>query len=225
MSDTKKKNEQSKAIEPSRRDSIQIDEKEIKETSSTDLRATNAIKSIQDALQKGLPLPIGFGQVSASPQEILLMILINFRLGGLLKFKGASGAPNKCIKPVSVVFPHCSDVLLAHVKMFDGSSGTRTLADDDITGHFDDYFEFRDHHDSSLSNTSFERSVRQYIIRLYEELVPRHRGDRKQPARRYPATVGDRVLLSRQRSLSVVKHLCQTSILIGRHHGVSNHHV
>ena len=112
---------------------------------SSDLATTTAT-AVTDIFraQTGSSVPITRRPLGPSYDEIELMKKLNARLEGKIPLTGDVPVL-KCIRPVSVAFPHCSDVLLAHVNIYDSNSGTPVLSQDDVTNHFDDYFMFCDH--------------------------------------------------------------------------------
>jgi hypothetical protein len=88
-----------------------------------------------DSLRKGGPIPFTVRTTFPSQEERQTMQDINDRLVGKRpvprpRYKDA------CLRPLSVAFPPCSDVLLSLVKVTDT---------DEVTGHFHDYFTFCDH--------------------------------------------------------------------------------
>ena len=77
--------------------------------------------------------------IPSSPQpgeipEDLLKLIIDGRILAVLRIPPDF---KRCIEPVTVAFPHCTDVLLALPKLKN--------ADDEIVDHFNDYFKFGRH--------------------------------------------------------------------------------
>lgn len=89
------------------------------------------LKQILQQIQTGLPVACE----TKSSEEKLLMEKINDRLAGKRKIPLPRG--EECIKPLSVAFPQCSDVMLSLIKTTD--------MNDQITEYFNDYFMFCDH--------------------------------------------------------------------------------
>jgi len=95
------------------------------------------LREILQQFQAGLP--IAFKTAAPSPEEKVLMGKINDRLVGIKKIPSPRG--EECIRPLSVAFPQCSDVMLSLVKITEDGK----LNKDDIMDHFDEYFMFCDH--------------------------------------------------------------------------------
>jgi hypothetical protein len=72
-----------------------------------------------------------------SEENKALMTRLNDRLVGFAQVPVPRSDPgDRCMSPISVAFPPCSDVLLSLV---------RATETDEITGYFNDYFKFCDH--------------------------------------------------------------------------------
>ena len=89
-----------------------------------------------DSLRKGAPIPFTVSNGFPSEAELQTMQDINDRLAGI-KPVPRPRYRDPCLRPLSVAFPPCSDVLLSLVKTTDTG--------DEITTHFLDYFTFCDH--------------------------------------------------------------------------------
>jgi hypothetical protein len=80
-------------------------------------------------------IPFAFKEATGfSPEQKALMQAINDRLAGLAQIPNPRG--EACVRPLSVAFPECSDVMLALIRADDT---------DEITGYFNDYFLFCNH--------------------------------------------------------------------------------
>lgn len=105
-----------------------------KEAASTTDAVEQVLTLLKQLHQTGLSIPIAFRTTAPSQEEKQFMEKINNRLVGKIILPKSLG--EGYIKPISVAFPQCSDVLLSLIK---------TTDTDEITGYFNDYFMFCDH--------------------------------------------------------------------------------
>ena len=129
------------------KDQDQEQTKALEAKSGSDIQ--DAFVKLLSAMQSSSHVPIPFTFVMERPSEAQKILLqkLNDRLTG----RKPTPPTGFCLTPISVAFPHCSDVLLAHVKIYEtratgqGNSVPVLKREDDITRYFDDYFMFCDH--------------------------------------------------------------------------------
>lgn len=119
------------------------------------------LKQILQQIQTGLP--VAFKTGAPSPEEKLLMGIINDRLAGKKKIPLPSGGV--CIKPLSVAFPQCSDVMLSLIKPTD--------VNDQITEYFNDYFMFCDHNILINEEEDLKTIIDESLLNCTEKWFPR----------------------------------------------------
>lgn len=149
--------------EPSGKSVIQ-GEKHVQYSKEVAEQVVALLKTIQE---NKLSIPFTFKTVSPTSEEQELMGKMNDRLVGKIQLPERIGG--KCIKPISVAFPQCSDVLLSLIN---------TKNTDEITRFFNDYFMFCDHSiiiDQGLLNGVLDEALRDCAGSKWSEVVGRIR--------------------------------------------------